>query len=244
MSRLFGHGDLRLWLLKLLNERPRHGYDIIAGLEEQFLGVYAPSPGTVYPRLAALEQEGLIEVTEEEEGRKVYALTATGREELQSRTDELNELGERLTRSARDIAREIREDVKASVRDIRREIKEAAREVRRDERRETRHAREESQRVRDAGRRARDEGRRAREETRRRYRAAREAARDVGGELRSVRRALETCLDGFVADVVYAAGWRPLDGARLDELKQVIRDARDSVIEAVERGAPKDEEGL
>src|SRR5919106_3004728 len=141
MSKLFGHGDLRLWLLKLLNERPRHGYDIIAGLEEQFLGVYSPSPGTVYPRLAALEQEGLIEVTTEEEGRKVYALTAAGREELGSRTEELEQLGERLTRSARDIARDIREDVKASVRDIRREIKEAARDVRRDERRESRASR-------------------------------------------------------------------------------------------------------
>jgi DNA-binding PadR family transcriptional regulator len=222
MSKLFGHGDLRLWLLKLLDERPRHGYDIIAGLEEQFLGVYSPSPGTVYPRLAALEQEGLIEVAAEEEGRKVYALTAAGREELHSRTEELQELGQRLSRSARDIARDIREDVKASVRDIRREIKEAARDVRRDERRETRSSREEE--------------RRARDETRHRYRAAREAARDVGGELRSVLRSLQTDLDGFVADVVDAARQRALDGGRLDELKSVIRDARDTIIEAVERG--------
>ena len=241
MSRLFGHGDLRLWLLKLIDERPRHGYDIIAGLEEQFLGVYAPSPGTVYPRLAALEQEGLIEVTDEEEGRKVYALTAAGREELQSRTDELNELGERLTRSARDIAREIREDVKASVRDIRREIKEAARDVRRDERLATRAAREETRAGREEARKLREDARRARDEARGRYRAAREAARDVTGELRSVLRSLQNDLDGFVADVVDAARHRALDAARLDELKETIRAARDSVIEAVERGIPKDD---
>ena len=234
MSKLFGHGDLRLWLLKLLGERPRHGYDIIAGLEEQFLGVYAPSPGTVYPRLAALEQEGLIEVTAEEEGRKVYALTAAGREELNARTDELEQLGDRLSRSARDIAREIREDVKASVRDIRREIKEAARDVRREERSQSRAGREEARRV-------RDETRRAREETRRRYRAAREAARDVSGELKSILRSLQTDLDGFVADIVDAARHRALDKARLDSLKEALRDARDSVIEAIERGGDDDE---
>lgn len=227
MSKLFGHGDLRLWLLKLLEERPRHGYDIIAALEEQFLGVYSPSPGTVYPRLAALEQEGLIEVTAEEEGRKVYALTKAGRDELHERTDELRELGNRLSRSARDIAREIREDVKASVRDIRREIKEAAREVRRDERMHTRATREED-------RRAREDDRRAREDTRRRYRVAREAARDVGGELKTVLRSLQSDLDGFVADIVDAARTRALDRARLDELKDVIRDARSTIIDALD----------
>lgn len=242
MSRLFGHGDLRLWLLKLLNERPRHGYDIIAGLEEQFLGVYAPSPGTVYPRLQALEQEGLIEVVAEEEGRKVYALTAAGRGELGRRADELNELGARLSRSARDIAREIREDVKQSVRDIRREIKEAARDVRRDERLATRAARDAERATRDEVRRVRDESRRASQEARQRYRAARDAARGATGELRSVLRSLQSDLDGFVADVVDAARHRALDAARLDDLKQAIRDARDAIVEAVERGIPRDEE--
>lgn len=142
MSRLFGHGDLRLWLLKLLDEQPRHGYDIISGLEDQFLGVYSPSPGTVYPRLSALEAEGLVEVVREEEGRTVYGLTSAGRDELAARATELRKLGERLSRSAREIARDIRDDVKASVRDLRREILEAARDVRRDERRATRASRQ------------------------------------------------------------------------------------------------------
>ncbi|MGH7859762.1 MAG: helix-turn-helix transcriptional regulator [Candidatus Binatia bacterium] len=221
MSRLFGHGDLRLWLLKLLDERPRHGYDIIAGLEEQFLGVYSPSPGTVYPRLAALEGEGLIEVVDEEEGRKVYALTDTGRSELRERTDELKQLGERLARSARDIAREIREDVRSSVRDLRRQIKEAARDVRREERYEFRTTR--------------DADRRARNVSRQRYRAAREMAREVTGELRSVLRSLQADLDGFVADVLEAARRRELDRERLEStLRDAIGQARAVILEALE----------
>jgi DNA-binding PadR family transcriptional regulator len=213
VSRLFGHGDLRLWLLKLLDEQPRHGYEIIAGLEEQSLGVYSPSPGTVYPRLQALEQEGLVEVVREEEGRKVYGLTEAGREELEARRPEIRQLGERLARSAREIARDIREDVKASVRDIRREILEAARDVRRDERREARHSRHGS---------------------RRRYQAARDAARGASSELKSTLRSLQGDLDGFVADVVSAARRRKLDGDRLESLRDAIRDARRTILEALD----------
>jgi DNA-binding PadR family transcriptional regulator len=218
VSRLFGHGDLRLWLLKLLNEEPRHGYEIIAGLEEQFLGVYAPSPGTVYPRLQALEQEGLIEVEREEEGRKIYRLTPAGREELNERTKELRELGERLARSAREIARDIRDDVKASVRDLRREILEAAREVRRDERREARASRY---------------------STRRRYQAARSAAHEVSSEVRSTLRSLQSDLDGFVADVVSAARRNNLNKDRLASLREALREARGAVYDALE-GREKD----
>lgn len=220
MSRLFGHGDLRLWLLKLLDERPRHGYDIIAGLEEQFLGVYSPSPGTVYPRLAALESEGLIEVVDEEDGRKVYALTDAGRTELRERTDELKQLGEHLARSARDIAREIREDVRSSVRDLRRQIKEAARDVRREERYEFRTTRDAERGTRNA--------------SRQRYRAAREMVRGMTGELRSVLRSLQADLDGFVADVIEAARRRELDRERLEStLRDAIGQARSVILEAL-----------
>ena len=52
MSPVFRHGRLRLYLLKLLDEAPRHGYEVIRLLQDRFLGVYAPSPGTIYPRLA------------------------------------------------------------------------------------------------------------------------------------------------------------------------------------------------
>jgi DNA-binding PadR family transcriptional regulator len=209
VSKLFGHGDLRLWLLKLIDERPRHGYDIIAGLEEQFLGLYSPSPGTVYPRLAALEGEGLIEVEREDEGRKVYRLTDAGRAELKERHDELERLGDRLTRSAHDIAREIRDDVKASVRDLKREVKRAAIEVRRDERRASRITRDTA-------------------------RVAREAARDAHTELRSVWRSLQADLDGFVSDVVSAAKRHDLDRERLERLRGALREARATIVEALD----------
>ena len=62
---VFAHGQMRLYLLALLNEGPRHGYEIIQSLEERFNGLYSPSAGTVYPRLAKLEEEGLVERTED-----------------------------------------------------------------------------------------------------------------------------------------------------------------------------------
>ena len=60
MSPVFRHGRLRLYLLKLLDESPRHGYEVIRLLQDRFMGVYAPSPGTIYPRLARLEEDGLV----------------------------------------------------------------------------------------------------------------------------------------------------------------------------------------
>ena len=62
MTAVFRHGALRLYLLRLLDEHPRHGYEVISLLEDRFLGLYAPSAGTVYPRLAKLETEGLVEL--------------------------------------------------------------------------------------------------------------------------------------------------------------------------------------
>ena len=83
MPPVFAHGRLRLYLLKLLDESPRHGYEVIRLLEERFQGLYAPSAGTVYPRLAKLEEEGLV-THSTEGGRKVYSLTDAGRAELAS----------------------------------------------------------------------------------------------------------------------------------------------------------------
>ena len=106
MSPVFRHGNLRLYLLKLLDEAPRHGYEIIRLLQDRFLGVYAPSPGTIYPRLARLEEEGLV-THDETDGRKVYRITDKGRAELHARLDDLAELEEEITASVRDIAREV-----------------------------------------------------------------------------------------------------------------------------------------
>ena len=133
MTTVFRHGALRLYLLKLLGEHPRHGYEIISLLEDRFLGFYAPSAGTVYPRLAKLEAEGLVE-HEETDGRKVYSLTTAGREELARQSEELRTLESDLSASVAELAKDVRTQVRASVRDLRDELKQAAREVRREAR--------------------------------------------------------------------------------------------------------------
>jgi DNA-binding PadR family transcriptional regulator len=126
MSPVFRHGRLRLYLLKLLDESPRHGYEVIRLLQDRFLGVYAPSPGTIYPRLARLEEDGLV-THEEVDGKKVYSITDKGREEIHNRISDLADLEDELTESLRDVAREISEDVRETVRGIREEITSAFR---------------------------------------------------------------------------------------------------------------------
>jgi DNA-binding PadR family transcriptional regulator len=139
MSPVFGHGRLRLYLLKLLDESPRHGYDVIRELEDRFMGLYTPSAGTVYPRLARLEAEGLVE-HEVSEGRKVYRITDTGRAELEARRGELDDLEAEIAGSVRDLATEIRSEVRGSVKDLKAELKSAARDMRRQTRAATRAA--------------------------------------------------------------------------------------------------------
>lgn len=161
MSPVFGHGRLRLYLLKLLDEAPRHGYEIIRLLQDRFLGVYSPSPGTIYPRLARLEEEGLV-THEVEGGKKVYRLTDRGRAEVNARLDELADLEKEITESARDIAREVKEDVRETVRNLREELQSATREMR-EQNGAGRDTEEEAQQ---AARSARDEARRARQHAR------------------------------------------------------------------------------
>lgn len=162
MSPVFGHGRLRLYLLKLLDEAPRHGYEIIRLLQDRFLGVYSPSPGTIYPRLARLEEEGLV-THEVEGGKKVYRLTDKGRAEVNARLDELADLEKEITESARDIAREVKEDVRETVRNLREELQSATREMREQTRDADRDAERAAQ---EAARSARDEARRAKQHAR------------------------------------------------------------------------------
>ncbi|MEV7597404.1 PadR family transcriptional regulator [Kitasatospora sp. NPDC089797] len=132
MTPVFGHGRLRLYLLKLLDESPRHGYEVIRLLEERFQGLYAPSAGTVYPRLAKLEQEGLVSHSTEG-GRKVYRLTDAGRAELEARQVELDELELEIHDSVAQLAGAIREDVRDSAKDLREELWQAAKQAPRPE---------------------------------------------------------------------------------------------------------------
>jgi DNA-binding PadR family transcriptional regulator len=129
LSPVFGHGRLRLYLLKLLEESPRHGYEVIRLLQDRFLGVYSPSPGTIYPRLARLEAEGLVS-HEVVDGKKIYTLTDKGRQELERRMDELAELEEEIAASAQEFAREVQQDVRQTVRSLREELTQAARTMR------------------------------------------------------------------------------------------------------------------
>ncbi|MFF9474879.1 PadR family transcriptional regulator [Streptomyces roseolus] len=125
MPPVFAHGRLRLYLLKLLDEAPRHGYEVIRLLEERFQGLYAPSAGTVYPRLAKLEAEGLVTHTSEG-GRKVYSLTDAGRAELAGREAELDALEREIRDSVAALASEIREDVRGAAGRVRSEMRAAA----------------------------------------------------------------------------------------------------------------------
>ncbi|GHJ95323.1 PadR family transcriptional regulator [Streptomyces sp. NE5-10] len=125
MSPVFAHGRLRLYLLKLLDEAPRHGYEVIRLLEERFQGLYAPSAGTVYPRLAKLEAEGLVTHTSEG-GRKVYSITDAGRAELAGRDAELDALEREIRDSVSELAAEIREDVRGAAGRVRSEMRAAA----------------------------------------------------------------------------------------------------------------------
>lgn len=129
MAPVFAHGRLRLYLLKLLDEAPRHGYEVIRLLEERFHGLYAPSAGTVYPRLAKLEKEGLV-THSTEGGRKVYSISDAGRAELAARADEIADLENEIRESVSTLAAEIREDVRGAAGDLRREIRAAAQQAR------------------------------------------------------------------------------------------------------------------
>jgi len=130
MTPVFSHGRLRLYLLKLLDESPRHGYDVIRELEGRFLGLYSPSAGTIYPRLARLESEGLV-AHSEEGGRKVYRITEAGRDELHRRAGELADLEREITDSVDALADQIAVEARDTVSDLRKELKQAAKEVRR-----------------------------------------------------------------------------------------------------------------
>ena len=184
MSPVFRHGSLRLYLLRLLDEEPRHGYEVIRLLRDRFMGVYSPSPGTIYPRLARLEEEGLV-THDEVDGRKVYRITEAGRDELRSRSDELDELEEELSASVSDIVREVREDVRQTVRSLREELTWAARESRRMGREMASDVREQAKQARDD---AREQARQARDDAREQVKQAKEQAKEQARQARDQAR--------------------------------------------------------
>ena len=228
MSPVFGHGSLRLYLLKLLDEAPRHGYDLIRLLEDRFMGTYAPSAGTIYPRLARLETEGLI-THSVEDGKKIYRLTERGRAELQARAEELADLEADISRSVHDLADEVREQVRGSLSDVREELKHAARDIRRQQRHENRQRK---LGIKDELRGAKQELREARQELKG---AWQEAASDWKGERREATSTpssygrLEQALVEFRQRVRAVAGQRVLTEEELRGCLVALDDAYDRV---------------
>ena len=94
--RMFDGSELRLILLKLIEEQPRHGYDLIREIEELTGGAYAPSPGVIYPTLTMLDDMGLIEEQKAEGAKKQFAITVAGQAHLTEREEEVEALFARL----------------------------------------------------------------------------------------------------------------------------------------------------
>jgi DNA-binding PadR family transcriptional regulator len=98
--RIFDRGDLKYMILELLRERPMHGYEVMRALEKTSQGCYSASPGSVYPALQSLEDDGYVSGVEED-GRKVYTITDEGREFLDRNRDRVEDILHRLGDFAR-----------------------------------------------------------------------------------------------------------------------------------------------
>lgn len=102
LGRFFAHGDLRLVILQLIAEKPRHGYEIIKAIEQRVGGAYSPSPGVIYPTLTLLEELGYVTVGGAEEGgRKQHEITAQGRAFLEVNRAALDALLARMDEAGR-----------------------------------------------------------------------------------------------------------------------------------------------
>lgn len=102
-SQMFESGEVKFVILRLLKEKPRHGYEVIKALEEKFAGCYTPSAGTVYPTLQLLEDQGYVRAAEES-GKKVYHITAEGEAFLAEHRSTVEEIFERVRDTVRDVA--------------------------------------------------------------------------------------------------------------------------------------------
>ncbi|MDF9815579.1 PadR family transcriptional regulator [Streptomyces sp. SPB162] len=208
MAPVFAHGRLRLYLLKLLDEAPRHGYEVIRLLEERFHGLYAPSAGTVYPRLAKLEKEGLV-THSTEGGRKVYSISDGGRAELAARADEIADLENEIRESVSTLAAEIREDVRGAAGDLRREIRAAAQQARSSAPSGNGSGtdfRAMKQEWKDQARRAKEESRRAKEDARTARLQAKEAQEFARVEVQRIAKQVQEQVQSHVREGDWQGG--------------------------------------
>lgn len=123
-GRLFGPGDMKFVVLRLLEDKAMHGYEVMKALEEQSQGFYKASPGTVYPTLQWLEDEDLVVKEAREGDKKIYSITEAGKKFLVENQSTVEEIFERLEDMADylgggrmpEIGREIRQLVRQAFR--------------------------------------------------------------------------------------------------------------------------------
>jgi len=96
MGRVFEQGDLKYVVLRLLEEKPRHGYEVIKELEDRFGGTYSPSPGTVYPTLTMLEDLGYAKASRDDGGRNIYSITPEGSAYLKEHSTTVDSIFDRI----------------------------------------------------------------------------------------------------------------------------------------------------
>lgn len=121
MPPVFAHGALRLYLLALLESGPKHGYELIKALSDRFGGTYSPSAGTIYPRLAKLEEEGLV-ATRTEGRRTNYSITPAGLVELNRRREDVADVEEDISASVRRLADKLRQDIRVNMQGLRADL--------------------------------------------------------------------------------------------------------------------------
>ena len=102
-EQMFESGEVKFVILRLLREKPRHGYEIIKSLEDSLHGWYTPSPGTIYPTLQLLEDQGLVRGVETD-GRRIYHLTPEGEHYLDEHKGVLDDIADRLRDAVHDVA--------------------------------------------------------------------------------------------------------------------------------------------
>jgi DNA-binding PadR family transcriptional regulator len=93
--KVFDRGDLKFVILRLVSRKPMHGYEVMQALEEESGGCYKASPGSVYPTLQMLEDQGLLN-SREEDGKRIYEITEEGRRYLDRHGDLVEEIFERI----------------------------------------------------------------------------------------------------------------------------------------------------
>lgn len=240
MARIFGHGGLRLVLLSLLEDGPRHGYELIVALEDRFMGMYRPSSGTIYPRLAALEEEGLV-ASDEVDGKRVYRLTDAGSDELRRRRSEVEDTFVNATSSVRVVMDNLQADIRAAVAAVQTEVRQTRDEIRAEA--DWNGARDA---VRHAGRVAADEARRVRRMADDLRRQAMRESRHVADDARDAAGRGRRELDDLALDVAAWAAeaaehvrrYLP-DEAQRARLRGALDEVRRVFLDTLEGDAPR-----